>query len=564
MGKEHKTHVIMAIVYAVAMLVFIIAVFSHVVPFKLPVSSPDSPAEFGNGWTTQDATTTTADRIYAYANTGKPVVISKQLPDKLYKDSYLNFNAKNVNFTVFVDGQPIYDFTASGPFGLGGMESYFQHIRMDESYAGRTVSMQVVPINDDSSSLFADMSICSINDYNLFFLQRHGLALVLSLLIFFLGVLLIVQYFAIPHEFHAYDTLSLGIASLAVGIWSCVETQIPMLVLGAITPYLLALDYVSLCCAPYPIMMFSSSVLNHRWKQAEYLVLAANIILAGIMCIGCFTDQLDWHAGLPLLYTLLLILFAAIIVSAIRSNILTKRDSSTERTNYMPLAAVGVFIISMVTDLMLYISSNQASVDAASILRIGFVVMQVILLGSFMARGNRDTRTAAQSEAMRKLAYVDALTGIGNRAAFERACDEIDERRHDLDFDFLMACFDVDNLKYVNDTFGHEYGDRHLVAASSALQYSFGGIGELFRVGGDEFDVLIIGKDAEEAYKSAIERLRQVEDGYNEEHPDATLRISSGTCLLSQTANRSLREVAAVADAAMYADKPKRRRKTAS
>lgn len=545
----------MGVIFMVVMLVFAFIVFTHVIPFKLIAGSPDTPTEFGSAWITQDGESTNADQIYTHAEAGQSVIISKQLPDTFFNDSYLNFNAKNINFTVSIDGRIIYRFSSDGPFGLGGMESYFQHVRMDKLYEGETITIQAVPVYSDSSSFFADMAICSVNDYNLYYLQHHGFAFILSLLIFFLGVLLIVQYFAIPHEFHAYDTLSLGIASLAMGAWSCVETQVPLLLLGATTPYLLALDYICLFCAPYPVMMFSSSVLSHRWRLAEHLVLAASVIFAGILSALCLTGQLDWHLQLPLLYALLVILLAAIIASAIRSMVLAKRNPPATRSNRAPIAAVAVFVIFLAIDFFAYAVSNQACVDAASVLRVGFIAMQVILLGSFIMRGNRDARSAAQSETMRKLAFVDALTGIGNRAAFERACDALDERRDDPGFDFLMACFDVDNLKYVNDSFGHEYGDRHLMAASDMLRKSFGPIGELFRVGGDEFSALISVDDPLGACKDALDRLRALEDEYNAAHPDAILRISCGICLLSQTENRTLHEISAIADAAMYADK---------
>lgn len=79
------------------------------------------------------------------------------------------------------------------------------------------------------------------------------------------------------------------------------------------------------------------------------------------------------------------------------------------------------------------------------------------------------------------MSYNDQLTGLGNRYALNRFMSEVDESRS-----LGIVYCDVTGLKKVNDTEGHEMGDRLLKNACESLRRVFPDYG-LFRIGGDEF-----------------------------------------------------------------------------
>ena len=97
----------------------------------------------------------------------------------------------------------------------------------------------------------------------------------------------------------------------------------------------------------------------------------------------------------------------------------------------------------------------------------------------------------AQSELYRKLAYRDELTGLSNRAAYERDWDQIDREKG-----AALIMFDINGLKAANDTWGHAVGDQLIQAAAEAIAQAFGEIGTVYRIGGDEFLVLLVGTAA--------------------------------------------------------------------
>jgi diguanylate cyclase (GGDEF)-like protein len=89
-------------------------------------------------------------------------------------------------------------------------------------------------------------------------------------------------------------------------------------------------------------------------------------------------------------------------------------------------------------------------------------------------------------------AFTDALTGLPNRAAFNAALADLEERG---DRGWALFILDLDNLKMVNDTFGHHAGDQLLKTVSQRIAAA-AKPGRAFRIGGDEFAIILESPDA--------------------------------------------------------------------
>ena len=98
-----------------------------------------------------------------------------------------------------------------------------------------------------------------------------------------------------------------------------------------------------------------------------------------------------------------------------------------------------------------------------------------------MQRQLRDYLKYAQ-----KQAYTDGLTGVGSRTAYLEMLPRAMRHLDDGTAHFSVTIFDIDNLKHINDTLGHEIGDRVIAACAAAIVAGFGD-GHLYRIGGDEF-----------------------------------------------------------------------------
>lgn len=94
---------------------------------------------------------------------------------------------------------------------------------------------------------------------------------------------------------------------------------------------------------------------------------------------------------------------------------------------------------------------------------------------------------AIEFERMKLLATKDSLTGLGNRNGFNETFARMISRAQRYQRNFGLLVIDLDNFKQVNDTLGHQEGDKVLVEMSQLIQTALRGDDEAFRFGGDEF-----------------------------------------------------------------------------
>lgn len=129
-------------------------------------------------------------------------------------------------------------------------------------------------------------------------------------------------------------------------------------------------------------------------------------------------------------------------------------------------------------------------VDMASFAAIAFeaIVLSLAIADRFRALRRAHDAAEVERATLERLATTDPLTGLGNRLAFQRGLAALADDPH-----AKLILIDVDYLKQVNDSAGHEVGDALLVAAAQHLKAAVGNTGHLMRIGGDEFAVLLPG-----------------------------------------------------------------------
>ena len=154
-----------------------------------------------------------------------------------------------------------------------------------------------------------------------------------------------------------------------------------------------------------------------------------------------------------------------------------------------------------------------------SIAKIGFL----IYLGASLYRGFSELMIQMvqmkETDNLIKIAYNDALTGVGNRYKFDK--DVKDKNIEDL----CLVSIDLNNLKYYNDSLGHIYGDRLIKKATEILKIVYGN--NVYRTGGDEFIVIQNIKSEEERQKDR-ERLADLSERYTAENDKFIIEIACG------------------------------------
>jgi len=144
-----------------------------------------------------------------------------------------------------------------------------------------------------------------------------------------------------------------------------------------------------------------------------------------------------------------------------------------------------------------------------------------------------------------RLALTDPLTGLGNHRHFHERLDHDLTEAEEKGLPLSVCIVDIDNFKELNDTLGHPKGDHVLAQVAGRLRQD----GEAFRIGGDEFALLLPGRGEQEAIAVADGILRRV--SLLQAAPGLAVELSAGVVTYPQLGlDRS--EIVTVADQALY------------
>lgn len=123
----------------------------------------------------------------------------------------------------------------------------------------------------------------------------------------------------------------------------------------------------------------------------------------------------------------------------------------------------------------------------------------------------------------------------------------------------LVVFSDMDGLKVINDTYGHDAGDRAIIAMGKALRKTFRNIDIVARLGGDEFSIVAI--DVTEEFLDIFrKRLDQILEAYNATSGESfKLSLSLGAVSFSHDDNNRLEKLLMLADSVLYEEKRQKR-----
>ena len=159
--------------------------------------------------------------------------------------------------------------------------------------------------------------------------------------------------------------------------------------------------------------------------------------------------------------------------------------------------------------------------------------------------------------AMKNLAYVDSLTNVKNKLAYDDTVEYINEKIRNGTAEFAVIMCDLNYLKHINDNLGHMAGDEAIQKTASILCKAFP-LSTVFRIGGDEFAVIPTGLDYSrideklDALKTMLESQRNISDNYLER-----ISLAFGCAVFERGKDTTYQEVFERADKIMYEEKKK-------
>lgn len=200
------------------------------------------------------------------------------------------------------------------------------------------------------------------------------------------------------------------------------------------------------------------------------------------------------------------------------------------------------------TEAIRHVNAGETQIDLPPVTRDEFGDIAIAL------RQFRD-----RAENLQRLAYEDPLTGLGNRAQFNRHLRAAVERARERKESLALLYLDFDHFRSVNDRFGHLTGDRYLGEAATRLRRFIPDDATLYRYGGDNFVVLMEGLSSSDPVPERLDALarsllRGVAEHYSIGEHDVNMSASLGIALFPNDGTTP-EQLVSSADSAMFSAK---------
>ena len=180
-----------------------------------------------------------------------------------------------------------------------------------------------------------------------------------------------------------------------------------------------------------------------------------------------------------------------------------------------------------------------------------FGLSVTVIVSNYMTMKRRQKESEEALGVVQSMAFRDQLTGVKSKYAYAEKEESMDLRiRENLVDEFAIVVCDVNGLKIVNDTMGHKTGDEYIKTASAMVCRLFKQ-SPVFRIGGDEFAIILEGPD----YENRSSLMKQLDDIADRNNHDGGVVVAAGITDFVRETDVSFRKVFERADELMYARK---------
>lgn len=452
----------------------------------------------------------------------------------------LVFYSIHLRVAVYEDGEKIYEVKpVSSVFGkTPGSLWNFIEIRPDCDQVVVRTEAVYQRVSSETLSFYVGESVNEV----LSLIRGSALAAVVCVLELAIGIFLILYYVIVNREINIDNyVLYFGLFALFMGAWSLNET----VMMALLIPNVVAssnLGYILIMLMPAPFALFVHGFLmpEDKWIAGTISLLSVVNMVACILLH--MTGILEFRESATFTH-ILMALGIPYLGCALYHYVKKHGMNKIAKTNIVGIVILFVAFLADITSF--YIISSVVDVLGKT----GFLVY-ICLLAWLAASDSMEKLHEGQKAAIYKeLALKDILTGLYSRNAYDEW-----EKDHLHPQRTAIAMFDLNNLKKCNDKFGHEAGDAYLKTASEMITNAFAKENTIYRIGGDEFCV-IMPNAQESSIKGAMERLLELQEQYNGSKNGVEVEIACGYAFYDDNMDCSFVDTRKRADTYMYENK---------
>lgn len=483
---------------------------------------------------------------------GSEIIMQRELPDDLgASDGALRLHIRQSAIQIYIDDELFYEY------GLDRVEqgktvgSGYQFINFPNENCGKTLRIHLYQTEEKVFSKLDSLRIYPWENAFRLLMTENRIPLFTGCFLLIFGlVAMIITVFALAFSLKYIRLFCVSIFSLLIGLWTLCYYNVVLIF--SIPLYSVSLlEYLSFYLAPIPLLIYMREdvqKLKQRFLQYCYRTLfIIQTAATACMIILHAMDIVHLAATLPYMQVFIvcdLVYFLFIEILNLKSSQLIDR-----------LLLIGMLIIGVCVsyDLISYCSSRfhgSTPLTLRGVASVGVVIFIAILICSFYISLTQKMMHETERNFLLKSAYTDELTQIHNR----RYCMEcINKIKETEDLNYTIICFDLNDLKKTNDTYGHTRGDILIKSAAEAIQETFEAHGMVARIGGDEF-ISILHTTVNEEITRLLAQFQAAVEWKNREITNLNMSIAYGYASCSMQ-EHNIDKVYQMADDRMYEKK---------
>ncbi len=479
-------------------------------------------------------------------------ILTTTVPNKLPEHITLRVHSIFSVTTVYVDGEKVFEYGLED-FEKGRLLGYgTSFVSMPDDIEGKELMITMFVTEENA---FSSISVPEIYNTATTFASFFGerifpLSVAITLIV--AGAAIAIVTTCMYFKSYSMERLfCIGVFAVCVGCWSICNYSLNYILTSSLR-HKVFLEYYSLFLIPFPILLYFREDVEERHRRWESLVYYALLIIQIELYIVAVITQALNLIHLPSFLRIFQLYMAVAATFILYFVIRDLRENKDHKALSIGFAII--FVIAgrdlLAFNFNKYLATKGTESDYKSYFAAGVLMLVMTMLVDFIHEMRKQMYQTAETEFLEKIAYEDVLTNLYTR----RKCEEIFTQLDKRTYEYALIQFDLNNLKNVNDEFGHEEGDELIKRFASDLRKTFTEGETIGRMGGDEFIVIV-----SDVYEYDIEaKLKALEDNIsedNKEYEKVPVSVSVGYCLSREFEKPVAADVYKEADKRMYKQK---------
>lgn len=448
---------------------------------------------------------------------------------------------------AYLDGERIYSYGLDDVWADKMVGSGYHFISLPEECAGKKLLIRMVINEDNAFTSIRPVRCVKTGKTLIDFSDRNAVIIFIDIFLLMLGfILTVIGFFSAVLNRSGFGLLSIGLFSAMMGLWAMCTNGIFTL-FSIDRTFVTGLEYISLYLTPVTVGLVFLDMRKEESGWRKLLVVTGTTILVDFCVVAVILHATNSMRFPATLLWFQIIGFICVVMLLIGGILSVKNKSFSEK---ITTAGVIIVFIAVALDfarfnIQKYVFPNSQLLQN-SFIPIGALLFVVLLVASYLAHLYDMVITNAEREALTRLAYHDPLTGLFNRAMSYDAFSRIEQNGDKA----TLISFDMNGLKTVNDSFGHDEGDQFLKRVAHILERSFEDVGDCYRIGGDEFLVIVSEAKRDELENALKKFLENTEKA--SEYSDYVISAAYGMATVGEAEDTSMHATMALADKRMY------------